>query len=137
LVVRANIPFVNLSNLKFNLTISALAKMKQIPLLSIKQVCSQTGLPSSTLRFWEKEFRGLLIPLRTNGGQRRYDQEALVLIREIKKLRDQGVNLGAIRQTLIVTQDHLNSLKIEFLANRVAEVVKSEIYHYFYNQERS
>lgn len=111
--------------------------MRPEQLLSIKQVCDLTGLPSSTLRFWEKEFVGLLAPQRTNGGQRRYNGEALVLIKEIKKLRDRGINLVEIKQTLVMHQEHFKDLKIEFLANRVAEVVKSEIYNYFYKQERS
>jgi DNA-binding transcriptional MerR regulator len=111
--------------------------MRREQLLTIKQVCDLTGLPPSTLRFWEREFEGLLAPPRTNGGQRRYDGETLVLVKEIKKLRDQGINLVEIKQTLVKHQEQYKDLKIEFLANRVAEVVKSEIYNYFFKQERS
>jgi hypothetical protein len=34
--------------------------------LTIKQASEITGIPSHTLRFWEKEFEGILIPSRTN-----------------------------------------------------------------------
>ena len=38
-----------------------------------------------TLRFWEKTLNGVIVPLRTKGGQRRYTKYHLQIINEIKK----------------------------------------------------
>jgi hypothetical protein len=35
-------------------------------LLSIQEVSALLKVPKPTLRFWEKEFEGILAPLRTN-----------------------------------------------------------------------
>jgi DNA-binding transcriptional MerR regulator len=109
--------------------------MKPSDLLTMKQVCELTGLVSSTLRFWEKEFEGLLVPLRTNGGQRRYSSEALLLIKEIKKRRDQGISLPEIKYSLMNGDNRVNTLQIEVLANRVAEIIRNEIYNYLANEK--
>jgi len=55
-------------------------------LYSISQVNALTGVPKSTLRFWEKEFKDFLEPERTQGNQRRYDEESVDLIRRINYL---------------------------------------------------
>ena len=65
---------------------------KKNQLFSILQVSEKLNIPKHTLRFWEKEFSGLLVPLRTNGGQRRYTMENLLLLEEIKKCRDNGLS---------------------------------------------
>jgi len=55
-------------------------------LYSISQVNALTGVPKPTLRFWEKEFKDFLEPLRTAGNQRRYDETSLDAIRQINHL---------------------------------------------------
>jgi len=55
-------------------------------LYSISQVNALTGVPKSTLRFWEKEFKDFLEPERTQSNQRRYDEESVDLIRRINYL---------------------------------------------------
>ena len=55
-------------------------------LYSISQVNALTGVPKSTLRFWEKEFAEFLVPLRTTGNQRRYDAQSVELIGKIDQL---------------------------------------------------
>jgi len=37
--------------------------------MTIRQVSEATGIPSHTLRFWEKEFVGILEPARTEGDR--------------------------------------------------------------------
>ncbi|WP_369707420.1 MerR family transcriptional regulator [Desulfosarcina sp. BuS5] len=34
----------------------------------MQQVSTKLNILKPTLRFWEKEFNGILVPLRTNGG---------------------------------------------------------------------
>ena len=109
-------------------------------LYSIQQLSTKLNIPKPTLRFWEKEFDGILLPFRTNGGQRRYAAEHVYLLNKIKTLKKAGLRLGEINKKL------RNSLKseasmqrygegrtdrIEHLADRVAEVVRSEIVRFF------
>jgi DNA-binding transcriptional MerR regulator len=103
--------------------------------LSIQEVSLKLNTPKHTLRFWEKEFGDILVPLRTKGGQRRYTLENMSVIRKIKKLREKEVSLAQIHAHLIKryrsNMDNLNPSKIDFLANRVADVVREEVYRFF------
>jgi len=103
--------------------------------LSIQQLSLRLKIPRSTLRFWEREFKGVLVPLRTKGGQRRYTREHISMIEEIKKLREMGVNLTEIHAHLMKMypnkMDKVNPGRIDFLANRMAEVVRDEVYRFF------
>jgi len=108
--------------------------------LSIQDLSLRLKIPKSTLRFWEREFKGVLVPLRTKGGQRRYTREHISMIEEIKKLREMGVNLTEIHAHLIKryqnNMDNVNPSKIDFLASRVAEVVRDEVYRFFEKEGR-
>lgn len=101
--------------------------------LTIKQVSQITGIPSCTLRFWEKEFEGILVPSRTNGRQRRYSSEDIFIIERIKGLRATGMSLNEIKERLGNRDEgeYQDSYKIDLLANRVSEVVKAEVYNFF------
>ena len=52
------------------------------------------GLPAANLRLYEA--RGLLEPVRTDGGTRRYSANDLTRLRRISDLLDAGVNLAGI-----------------------------------------
>lgn len=69
-------------------------------LYSISQVNALTGVPKSTIRFWEREFKDFLVPLRTIGNQRRYDRNTVEMIEKINRLVNiEGYTLdGARRQ---------------------------------------
>ena len=68
---------------------------------SISQVNALTGVPKSTIRFWEKEFEEFLTPLRTTGNQRRYDPEAVKTIEQINKLVNaEGYTLEGARRKM-------------------------------------
>ncbi len=98
---------------------------------TIKEVSEQLHIPRPTLRFWEKSLPGVLTPRRTIGGQRRYSTQDIQIIKEIRKLKDNGVSLREIRQRLEPRTLSLDSgvkhLRIDLLANRIADLVKSEI----------
>ncbi len=55
-------------------------------LLTISEISEITGIKIHTLRYWEKEFYPHLAPIRTNGRQRRYDEQTLNVIKDIKRL---------------------------------------------------
>ena len=52
----------------------------------IKQVSQKLQLPVSTIRYWEKEFADFVNPERTNGSQRRYSENDITTLRQIKTL---------------------------------------------------
>ena len=100
---------------------------------SIQQLSTKLNIPKPTLRFWEKEFEGILLPLRTNGGQRRYTSEHVSIIGEIKMLKKAGLSLAKIKRKLEnrYNSDNSNREGIDLLAERVAEVVRSEVVRFF------
>lgn len=102
-------------------------------LFTILQVSEKLKVPKPTLRFWEKELNGLVVPLRTHGGQRRYTMQNLLILEEIKRYRESGLSLPEIVEKIHrgCEKEELPSSKIDLLATRVAEVVKTEIYNFF------
>ena len=111
---------------------------------SIQQLSTKLNIPKPTLRFWEKEFEGILQPLRTNGGQRRYAPEHVSVIKEIQNLKRAGLSLVEIKRKMgNELMSELGSQRsgnggtdgIGHLAERVAEVVKIEVLKYFEREE--
>ena len=130
---------------------------------TIQQVSQRLDIPKPTLRFWEKEFKGILVPFRTNGRQRRYAPEHVSIIEEIKMLKKAGLSLAEIKRkmgkgiddSLIGTFDDWEKGRdagqmsevgsqragdertdgIDLLADRVAEVVKMEVLRFFQRGE--
>lgn len=109
-------------------------------LYTIQQISVKLNIPKPTLRFWEKEFEGILLPLRTNGGQRRYAPEHVSVIKEIKMLKKAGLSLFEIKSKLVKGQMSAAGSQrsgdqrtdgIDLLAERVAEVVKMEVLRFF------
>ncbi len=102
-------------------------------LFTILQVSEKLKVPKPTLRFWERELNRVIVPLRTHGGQRRYTAQNLLVLEEIKKCRENGLSLPEIRERIHrgFEEDEVSSSKIDLLAIRVAEVVKTEIYNFF------
>jgi len=52
----------------------------------IQEVSKKLHVPKSTIRFWETEFPERVTPKRTNGGQRRYSDEDIRNLMQIKKM---------------------------------------------------
>ena len=100
---------------------------------TIQQLSTKLNIPKPTLRFWEKEFEDILLPLRTNGGQRRYAPEHVSVIKEIKQLKKAGLSLAKIKRKLGNSHysDNSDSEGINLLADRVAEVVRMEVVRFF------
>ncbi len=106
-------------------------------LLSILRVSEKLNIPTYTLRFWEKELNGLLVPRRTNGGQRRYTTENVMLLEEIKKCRDNGLSLAEITEKFgrSLDPEAAQPSNVDLLASRVAQAVKTEIYNFLKTKE--
>jgi DNA-binding transcriptional MerR regulator len=107
------------------------APMKTLTILEVSK-CS--GVPTHTLRFWEKELAGIIVPERTKGGQRRYTQEHILIIDEIKSFKGKGMSLTEIKYEMNHRHDSVEQLhnhwRADMLADKVAEIVRSVIVNY-------
>jgi DNA-binding transcriptional MerR regulator len=101
---------------------------------SIQEASDRAKVSKHTLRFWEKKLSGIIVPLRTYGGQRRYTAYHLLIIEDVKRLKKKGLSLPDIRKLLDYSKNgsHKNAdfEKIEVLASQIAEVVKSTLYNF-------
>ena len=68
---------------------------------SLRETELETGVPASTLRFWEKQFAELA-PRKDGHGNRYYTRENQELIKRIKYIRDELkiTRIEAIRKEL-------------------------------------
>jgi DNA-binding transcriptional MerR regulator len=103
--------------------------------LTIQEVSQRLNISKHTLRFWEKELEGIIVPLRTKGGQRRYTLEHMFIIEEIKRLKRKGMSLLGIKRKLnSIHGDHADETEpkeVDMLANQIAEIVRRAVYRYF------
>jgi DNA-binding transcriptional MerR regulator len=73
---------------------------------SIQEVSKLLGIPSGTIRQWEKDLSGLLVIPRTKQGARYYTSVEIKLLEKIQAMRSQNVGKGMIRSLL---EKHLQS----------------------------
>jgi DNA-binding transcriptional MerR regulator len=103
--------------------------------MTIQEMSEKAGVTCHTLRFWERELEGLIVPLRTKGGQRRYTSDHLAIIQEIKRFKTQGLSLPDIKAALKNPANPITSSnsgpEIDLLADRINQVVRSTIYSFF------
>jgi DNA-binding transcriptional MerR regulator len=74
------------------------------PGVSIAAVAEQTGIPVTTLRFYEKELPGLFGVQKTPGGHRRYDDEAITRFAVVRRLTREGLPLADVRRAVLARQ---------------------------------
>ena len=67
-------------------------------LYPISVITERTGISAHTLRSYERA--GLLAPLRTDRGTRRYSDDDVARLRRIVALSDDRVNLAGIRRIM-------------------------------------
>jgi DNA-binding transcriptional MerR regulator len=108
-------------------------------LLSIKEASRLSGVPAYTLRFWEKEFVDFLKPPRTDGGQRRYDQESLEMVERIKHLVDEEkYSIAGARGVLSMERQQSeqrddigtrlrNEEQINLILDEIANIVREKV----------
>ena len=65
-------------------------------LMTIGQLSAETGVPTSTIRFWER--KGLLSPALRQSGQRRYTAAAVRGVVMLRLLQEVGLTLADIRR---------------------------------------
>lgn len=69
----------------------------------IGELSRRTGVPVRTIRFYCDE--GLLSPVRSGGGHRRFGPDAVERLRTVRRLRSLGMGLVAIRSVLAGEDD--------------------------------
>lgn len=76
---------------------------------SLRETEQETGVPASTLRYWEKQFEELT-PRKDGHGNRYYTREDQDLIKRIKYIRDdlKITRIEAIRKELRNNSKHSN-----------------------------
>ncbi len=99
-------------------------------LFTIGDISKSLNLPASTLRYWENVFTGLIHPVRTEGGQRRYSEKDFRSFQEIKKYKENGYSLNLIK--IKFGENHqLKSIdkneNIHKLADEIGLIVRNEI----------
>lgn len=106
------------------------------PLYTISQVNALTGVPKSTIRFWEKEFGEFLNPLRSTGNQRRYDRQTVEKIQRINQLvNDEGYTLEGARRKLQPAESKLGTApaggedaKLDELADTMSDYLLQKLF---------
>ena len=67
----------------------------------IGQAAKLLDVKPFVLRFWESEFRHVLVPVRTPAGQRAYTEANVALVREIKRLLyEEGLTIEGAKKRL-------------------------------------
>ncbi len=107
---------------------------REDPLVSIRDAAKIIGVPTHTIRYWEKEFADFLIPTRTLGKQRRYGDEQIDRLRTIfRMLKEDGYSIAGARRALIkqnqasnVKDSDMDSISAE-MAEKILALVKHEL----------
>lgn len=96
----------------------------------ISEAAKEVCVESHVLRYWEEE---LNLPIKRNElGHRYYTREDVERFKEIKNLKERGLQLKAIKMVLkdgkldIVREERKDDLSIEILDSKEVEVVKEE-----------
>jgi MerR family transcriptional regulator, heat shock protein HspR len=90
-------------------------KQDEARTFSISVAAELAGMHAQTLRTYDR--LGLVSPLRSSGGGRRYSQHDVELLREVQRLsQDEGVNLAGIKRIIELTN------QVEALQSRLTEM---------------
>lgn len=107
--------------------------------MAIGAVARQTGIPVTTLRFYERELPGLFPIRKTAGGHRRYGAREVARFATVRSLTERGLPLSQIRRALASRGDQEPLLEaverltevqetqartLELLTRRLAELEK-------------
>jgi len=99
---------------------------------SIGEIKELIGVPSHTLRYWEKEFSDTLRPARTQGKQRRYGETDLKTLTTIYKLlKKEKYSIAGAKQKLKGAPSEVPLAPAGFaeeFAEKVTELIKEKLY---------
>lgn len=78
-------------------------QLKAVYVISV--AAELAGMHPQTLRIYER--RGLVSPARTEGGNRRYSDDDIELLRRISELTNAGLNLEGIRRVMNLENENI------------------------------
>ena len=88
------------------------------------------SLPTSTIRFWEKEFKQIK-PKIFNSNRRYYDKKTIDVLKKVKfLLKDQGMTINGAKkildggETLKLDEISNNSINAKNLRNKLIKISK-------------
>lgn len=77
-----------------------MSEERLVGVYAINAVAEMTGVPATTLRYWEKTY-GVIKPKRTEGGHRLYSRDDIERIKWLKrKIEDEGLQVAAAHKLL-------------------------------------
>jgi MerR family transcriptional regulator/heat shock protein HspR len=83
------------------------------------------GVHPQTLRIYER--KGLVDPARTGGGNRRYSEEDIELLRRIQDLTTEGLNLAGVKRVLARLEAELDAARAEARKARRTRVERRDL----------
>lgn len=96
---------------------------------SIREVMEETGLPASTLRYWESQFDEFIKPRKDGHLNRQYRMEDIEVIKRIQFIRDdlKITRIDAIRNELKTNTKQTDSRQraietLRHLRNELSEI---------------
>jgi DNA-binding transcriptional MerR regulator len=96
--------------------------------LTISEVHKRTGIPVTTLRFYEKELPDFFTVQKTNGGHRRYTEDSVRQFAMVRKMVEtDSVRLGELRAQLAPRSDSAQLRRQVDLLLTVYEALTAEI----------
>ncbi len=96
-----------------------------IPSLNIAALTQRTGVPSDTIRKWEQRY-GVLHPVRTAGGQRRYSEIDVQRVEWLKERIHEGYRIGEAA-ALLGEGDHVARTVGELRSAIVAATIANDV----------
>jgi DNA-binding transcriptional MerR regulator len=94
--------------------------------LPISEVARRTGIPVTTLRFYERELPSLFHVRKTSGGHRRYGETEVSRFVTVRRLtEEQGLGLAEVRRALL-PRDEPDALREELDAIREAHGAQAD-----------
>jgi methanogenic corrinoid protein MtbC1 len=94
--------------------------------LNIAALAHATGVPAHTLRKWEQRY-GVLSPVRTSGGQRRYTEVDVARVRWLRARLEEGYRIGEAAALLTAPDEPPAATPAELCAAILRAVSQSDV----------
>ena len=94
--------------------------------LNIAALAHATGVPAHTLRKWEQRY-GVLSPVRTSGGQRRYTEVDVARVHWLRSRLDEGYRIGEAASLLTAPDNAPAATPAEMIEAVLRAVSESDI----------
>jgi MerR family transcriptional regulator, light-induced transcriptional regulator len=94
--------------------------------LNIAALAHATGVPAHTLRKWEQRY-GVLQPVRTSGGQRRYTEVDVARVQWLRARLDEGYRIGEAAALLTAPENAPAATPDELITEVLKAVSENDV----------